>query len=84
MNKMVILEAKLHKNRISVHKIHLFVVKMCNNSLCVLEAKFSCGGHQTFSGGMHINLCYQKLPYNQYGKTQKVPGIILNIIWLSG
>ena len=49
---MVILEAKLHKNRMSVHKILIFVVKMCNNGLCVLEAKFSCGGHQTFSAGM--------------------------------
>ena len=52
MNKMVILETKLHKNRISVHKILIFVVKMCNNGLSVLEAKFSCGGHQTFSAGM--------------------------------
>ena len=52
MNKMVILEAKLHKNRISVHKILIFVVKMCKNGLRVLEAKFSCGGHQTFSAGM--------------------------------
>ena len=34
---MVILEAKLHKNRMSVHKILIFVVKMCNNGLCVLD-----------------------------------------------
>ena len=28
MNKMVILEAKLHKNKICAYKIHIFVVKM--------------------------------------------------------
>ena len=52
INKMVILEAKLNENRISVHKIRIFVVKMCKNGLRILEAKFSCGGHQTFSAGM--------------------------------
>ena len=51
---MVILEAKLNENRISVHKIRIFVVKMCKNGLRILEAKFSCGGHQTFSAGMSI------------------------------
>ena len=30
----------------------IFVVKMEENGLHILEAKFSCGGHQTFSGGM--------------------------------
>ena len=25
---------------------------MCKNGLHILEAKFSCGGHQTFSAGM--------------------------------
>ena len=51
---MVILEAKLNENRISIHKIRIFVVKMCKNGLRILEAKFSCGGHQTFSAGMDM------------------------------